>query len=72
MIEELSSAIHDWWMDWAKTIMKFEKLSEERSKRWESCFVPYADLSEEMKEKDREIARDFMKIMDLKLEGMKR
>lgn len=57
-IEELSSIIHGFWMDFAKGIYQSEpNLSEARRERWSKLFVPYEELSEEMKEKDRVFAR---------------
>ena len=39
-------------------------LSDERVKRWEEeCFMPYEELSEEMKEYDREYARKVLEII---------
>jgi hypothetical protein len=63
MIEILAERIHVLWMDWAQHVMETEKLSHGRTERWKSCIVPYADLSEEIKELDRQIARDFIEIM---------
>lgn len=58
MLETVSEKIHDLWVEWAKTLMEGEpSISEERRKRWQECFVPYAELSEEMKELDRKFAR---------------
>jgi len=62
LLERLSSLEHDQWMNWAKTILKTENISKERAERWEECFVPYSNLTEEMKEYDREYAR---KVIDL-------
>ena len=56
-IEVLSSIEHDQWIEWAKSIAKSEKLSEDRVKRWEKLYVPYSELSEESKEQDRVYAR---------------
>lgn len=65
VLEKLAKLEHDQWMKWAKDIMKKEDLSEERVNRWEEeCFMPYDDLSEDMKEFDREWARKVLKIMD--------
>lgn len=62
MIEKLAEIEHNQWMTWAKSIMEKEKLSDDRVKRWnDECMMPYSDLSEEMKEFDREWAR---KVMD--------
>jgi hypothetical protein len=65
MLEELSELEHDQWMKWAKDLMKKEQLTKERTDRWEKeCFMPYADLTEEMKDFDREWARKAIKITE--------
>jgi hypothetical protein len=57
-VEDLSAIIHGFWMDFAKGIYESEVgLSKERKERWSKLFVPYSELSEEMKEKDRVFAR---------------
>lgn len=64
IIEKLASLEHDQWMEWAKNILKEEKISKKRKDRWEKeCFKPYEDLSEEMKEFDRKWARKALKIV---------
>jgi len=57
IIESLAELEHEQWIKWASTIMQTEKISDGRIARWKDCFVSYADLSEEMKEFDREWAR---------------
>lgn len=56
-IEALASLEHDQWIEWSKTLAQKEILSKDRIERWQECWVPYADLSEEMKEHDRKWAR---------------
>lgn len=63
MIETLSEEVHKMWMKWAMDLMKTERFSSRRIKRWNKCFVPYAKLSNRMKELDRKIARKFIKIV---------
>lgn len=64
LLEKLASLEHDQWFCWAKDIIKSESISEERAKRWkEECFKPYEELSEEMKEYDREWARKVLNIV---------
>jgi hypothetical protein len=62
--EILAEEIHLIWMKWAKDLMKVEKISPKRTHRWHTCFVPYPELSEAMKEKDRKIARRLLKIVN--------
>ena len=57
LLEKVSSLVHEEWMAWAKDILKTEKISPGRTKHWEEeCFKPYEELTEEMKEYDREWA----------------
>jgi hypothetical protein len=56
-LERLAAIEHDQWMEWAKNILTTENVSAERKARWEKLFVPYDQLSEEMKEFDRVWAR---------------
>lgn len=65
IIEELASIEHDQWEYWAKDIMEKESLSKERLDRWKKeCFMPYSELSEEMKGYDREYAEKVYKIFE--------
>lgn len=64
LLEELSSLEHDQWISWAKSLLKSgPSISKERAARWEKLFVPYAKLSEESKEQDREHARKVLAIL---------
>ena len=63
IIESLAELEHEQWMKWADTIMQIEKISDARFARWASCMIPYADLTEEMKEFDREWARKALAIL---------
>lgn len=63
VIEKLAELEHEQWMAWAKSIMKTESISESRKLRWTKCMIPYADLTEEMKEFDREWARKALCLM---------
>lgn len=57
LLETLAEIEHKQWIEWSKTVAKQETISKERLDRWESCWIPYKDLSEEMKEFDRVYAR---------------
>jgi hypothetical protein len=51
-------------MAWAKEIVKTENITPERLERWEKdCFKPYEELTEELKEYDREWGRKFKKLL---------
>ena len=63
IIESLAELEHEQWMKWADTIMQTEKISDARFARWASCMIPYADLTEEMKEFDRVWARKALAIL---------
>ena len=56
-IEALAALEHDQWVEWSQNIAERETLSPERIERWSALWVPYAELSEEMKEQDRVWAR---------------
>ena len=60
-LEKLSAIEHEQWMEWSKSVSL--EVSEDRRLMWEKLWVPYADLSEEMKEKDRKYARKVLKVI---------
>ena len=61
-LEKLSKFIHEeCWINFAQGIYKEEvNLSQKRKSRWSNLFVPYEDLPESEKEKDRVFARKLM------------
>jgi hypothetical protein len=61
ILEKLSEIEHEQWMEWSKSVSK--EVSEERRNRWEKLWIPYKDLSEEMKELDRKFARKVISIL---------
>ena len=63
LIEKLAELEHEQWMNWAKSIIKTENISKERVKRWKTLFIEYKNLSEEMKNLDREWAKRVLKIL---------
>lgn len=63
LLEKLAAIEHKQWMGWAKNILETEDISPERAERWKELFVPYEELSEEMKEKDRVEARKVIAAM---------
>ncbi len=75
LLEKLSELEHIQWESWSKSLMvDLEKLingdkstiekTKERLKIWnEECFMDYKDLSEKMKEYDREWARKVLEIV---------
>ena len=59
-LEIKAERIHQVWVDWANHIINTEQLSDDRKKRWKSLMIPYKDLSETEKEKDRKVVRYVM------------
>jgi len=59
-VEHLSSLIHDQWISWARNLALHENLSGERLDRWNKLYVPYDQLSEDMKAEDRKFALKFL------------
>lgn len=57
LVEELSALEHEQWMAWAMSVSATEIISQERIDRWKKCMVPYAELTEQMKDFDRIWAR---------------
>lgn len=62
LLEELSELEHEQWIKWSKEVCKTENISESRKSRWEKYWIPYNELTDDIKEFDREYAR---KILDL-------
>jgi hypothetical protein len=54
-VERVAEVEHEQWMAWSKTVAP--EVSPERRARWRKLWVPYRDLPEDEKEKDREWAR---------------
>ena len=61
LLEKLSEVEHDQWMEWSKAVSK--EVGKERQDRWAKLWVPYEDLSEEMKEADRKYARKVLQAL---------
>lgn len=57
-IEKVAAQVYIMWMRWAKKLVAEEvNISMKRIQRWEQeCFMPYEQLSEEMKQLDRDVA----------------
>lgn len=63
LVEQLAGLEHDQWMRWSKALADKERLSAKCLHRWEACWVPYNQLPEAEKDKDREWARKALFIM---------
>lgn len=63
LLEELSELEHEQWMWWTKELCKKESIPQYIQNRWRKSWIPYSELTEEMKEHDRVWARKVLKIM---------
>lgn len=66
LVEIIAAIEHDQWVFWSQAVAH-EILNLDRKKRWEKSWVPYGELSEEMKEHDRVWAR---KVIDAILDSI--
>jgi len=66
MVEALAALEHNQWMSWAKSIINSEDITPERVERWRDLFVPYDQLTDDMKELDRQWARKVVDIVKSK------
>lgn len=65
LLNKLASLEHEQWSEWAKSLAKSEKLSEERIKRWEKLWdTPYEELDEKEKESDLKWAKKVLEIIN--------
>lgn len=53
--EELARLAHRLWVHWSKHIADEEPISKERLDRWESYWVPFGELPEDVKQTDRDL-----------------
>jgi hypothetical protein len=60
LVEKLAELEHDQWIFWSKAVAKH--VPDKVSQKWEYSWVPYAELSEDLKEQDRIWARKAVKI----------
>lgn len=51
--EQLAALEHAQWVEWSQHVAARETLSSERLARWRSCWAPYAELPESVKDPDR-------------------
>ena len=58
VIEELAELEHEQWMKWSQTVGT--RVDDATRERWKAYWVPYAALSEPIKEFDREWARKIL------------
>jgi len=61
LLERLAEVEHEQWMYWSKA--SAGEVSVECRARWSRWWIPYAELPEEEKEKDRVFARKALAVM---------
>ena len=61
LLEKLSELEHDQWMLWSKGVAR--EVGFRRRRRWKQYWIPYAELTEEAKERDRVWARKIMQVL---------
>ena len=55
LLEKLSELEHEQWVVWSKALA--DEVGPERRRRWEAMWIPYSQLTETLKEVDRQWAR---------------
>ena len=55
LLERLAELEHEQWVAWSRAVAA--EVSADRRRRWQACWVPYAELPEAVKELDRAWAR---------------
>ena len=63
ILERVAALEHEQWMAWSKNVAETETISGDRLERWTRLWIPYEELSEEMRERDRVWARKAIKII---------
>ena len=61
LLERLAELEHEQWVAWSRAVAA--EVSAERRRRWQECWVPYAELPEEVKDLDREWARKVLSLL---------
>ena len=59
--ERLADLEHEQWMKWAGSVMP--EVSQGRQDRWQGYMVPYAELTEKVKDYDRKWADKILDIL---------
>lgn len=62
MLEKLAELEHEQWMEWTKTVAARGVVDESQVAKWRPNWVPYSELSDEVKEFDRVWARKVMAV----------
>jgi hypothetical protein len=61
LLERLAELEHEQWVAWSRAVAA--EVEVDRRRRWEACWVPYAELPEEVKEQDRVWARKVLALL---------
>ncbi|HEY1336728.1 MAG TPA: hypothetical protein VGF59_04430 [Bryobacteraceae bacterium] len=61
LLERLAELEHEQWMAWSQSVAA--EVSAERRQRWQTCWVSYQDLPDEVKELDRVWARKVLETL---------
>ena len=59
--ETLADLAHRLWMHWSQHIAAEEHISADRQARWGDLWTDYDELSEEMKDTDRELVEEMLR-----------
>lgn len=60
--EKLAALEHEQWMEWAKSV--WDEVDPVTAIRWRGYFVPYSELTEEVKDHDREWADKILELIE--------
>jgi hypothetical protein len=64
LLEDLAALEHHQWWMWADDLLRSgEPISEARRARWQGFFVPYEQLPEDIKDRDRSWAQAVLAIL---------
>jgi len=63
LLEKLAEFEHEQWVSWSKNVVDNYEIPDFLLMNWTKNWIPYSELSEEMKEKDRKWARKVLKIV---------
>lgn len=63
LLERLANLEHKQWISWTSWLVKNEKLPDELIDKWKPHWLPYKELSEEVKDKDRIWAKCVIRLL---------
>lgn len=62
-LETLAALEHRQWMHWSQYIAESHDIPVNLREKWEANWVPYSELDDDVKEKDRRWAREVLEIL---------